>query len=81
MRQTFSASADKWSFMRRELRQIKPERINLLPYPVEHLVMPGSSMVIVGTYSSPTLAAFVDAIAAQLVTLGHEGEVSGVLSW
>ena len=37
--------------------------LDLLPYPVKHLATPGPKCGGV-TYSSPTLAAFVDAIAA-----------------
>lgn len=44
--------------------RIQLQNGDLLPYPVGHLVMPSHRYGGV-TYSSPTLAAFVDAIAAQ----------------
>lgn len=50
---------------KRTEERVKLQNIDLLPYPVEHLVMPVPNDGRGVTYSSPTLAAFVDAIAAQ----------------
>lgn len=50
----------------RSNERIELQGADLLPYPNEHLVMPGPNHGGSGTYSSPTLAAFVDAMAAQM---------------
>lgn len=51
------------------VERIEVQKSDLLPYPVEHLAMYGPHHGHRGTYSSPTLAAFVDAIAAQICQL------------